>query len=662
MKDKVLIFGGTTEGRMLSEELTRAKIAHKVSVATEYGKEVLEDTGEKELFVGRKTSEEIRRIITEEGFLHVVDATHPFAREASEQIRKACDAAGVEYIRLVRNTGNDTPGNDRVFYADTWEEIIAELNSTKGRLLALTGSKELERIIEAVEDIIPRLFVRVLPDEESIRKCRALGLKGKQIIAMQGPFSKQMNIALIKETGAGCIISKESGRNGGFFEKLEAARECNIKAIVLRNSDSKEEGLSYGEVLSLLGVEKPSCKKITLAGMGPGDERYYTGEFTEALEKADIIFGAQSVINRIKRGNIPLIPKFRGEEIYTYLQKHPGYQNPLALFSGDISLCSGAKTVSVFFKEKGFEVKKISGISSAVVFAERLGISLESAKLISAHGRYANALGYALRTPELIILPSNTKDAFDICTKLSDISSKLMVGYELGTKEELLIDFKAEGDRLAVLTGRCIIYSYNPKALKYTIYSGISDDDFIRGKTPMTKEEIRTLSIRKLALTGEAVLYDIGAGTGSISVEAALLHPDIKVYSIEQDQEAASLLRQNKVKHNADNMEITEGTAPEILYKLPAPTHAFVGGSGGRLKEIIRLILEKNNNTRIVVNCVTAETFSELIDLVDESGEMECDIIQVWVSRYKKTGKYHMPKTLSPVYIVSLERVEDYGK
>ena len=129
----------------------------------------------------------------------------------------------------------------------------------------------------------------------------------------------------------------------------------------------------------------------------------------------------------------------------------------------------------------------------------------------------------------------------------------------------------------------------------------------------MTKEEVRTVSLSKLCLTEDSVCYDVGAGTGSLSIEMALRAHQGKVWAVEKKEDAVELIRQNKVKFAAGNLEIIEGLAPEALTDLPAPTHAFIGGSSGNLKEIVKLLIEKNPQVRIVINCITLETVSEAL-------------------------------------------------
>ncbi|WP_026523869.1 precorrin-6A reductase [Butyrivibrio sp. MB2005] len=683
MSSKVLVFGGTTEGRVLAGYLRDAKIPHEISVATEYGGEILRDTGEDSLVVGRKNAQEIAELIKNDDFTVVVDSTHPFATAVSKEIKSACEKTGVTYLRLKRNTDAGFDSDKPTVFVDTLEDAISELLPEKGVILLLTGSKELKKITAGLSDI-SRVYARVLPNEESISKCVDAGLKGKQIIAMQGPFSRQMNVALIKEVGASVILTKESGKTGGLDEKLEAARECGIRAVVIRDPEkladscdghdirevmeylAKDFGVSSSDLDRILGSDSgfgsdaaKSCaqnmeKSIVLAGIGPGDNRFHTKELQKAIDKADIIFGAESVISRLEGINVPKISKYRGDEICEYLRENPEFKRPVAVFSGDISLCSGAKKAAEILESKGFNVVTIPGISSVTLFLKVLRVGLEDVRIVSAHGRNCNVSGYVRECENLIVLPSDMADAARICREIAENTDKIVIGYELGTCEEKVFEFSNE-ESFEKLTGKCLIYAHNAGALLRPVSGGISDEEFIRGKTPMTKEEIRAISLRKLALTPNAVFYDIGAGTGSVSVEAALTAPEIRVYSIEKKEDAVELLSQNKEKFGASNMEIIEGTAPDALVDLLAPTHAFIGGSSGNMKSILDAVLEKNSGVRIVINCVTAETFSEVMGCIKELPVEEPDILQVWASRHKKVGGYHMADAINPVYIITLQ-------
>ena len=167
----------------------------------------------------------------------------------------------------------------------------------------------------------------------------------------------------------------------------------------------------------------------------------------------------------------------------------------------------------------------------------------------------------------------------------------------------------------------------------------------------MTKSEVRMLSVAKLRLNDDSVIYDIGAGTGSVSIELAQSAYNGKVYAIEMKDAAADLIEQNKLKFRTPNGEVIRGTAPESMVDLPAPTHAFIGGSSGNLKDIVKCLLEKNPKIRMVINAVTLETAGEIVSVIKELDLNEEEIITVSVDRTRRVGRYHLMDAQNPVYI-----------
>ncbi|MCR4939185.1 MAG: precorrin-6Y C5,15-methyltransferase (decarboxylating) subunit CbiT [Treponemataceae bacterium] len=182
---------------------------------------------------------------------------------------------------------------------------------------------------------------------------------------------------------------------------------------------------------------------------------------------------------------------------------------------------------------------------------------------------------------------------------------------------------------------------------------GIPDEDFIRDKVPMTKEEVRVISISKLRLTESSVVYDIGSGTGSVAVEIARLSPSIEVYAVEIKEEAVSLIKRNGEKFCCQNLHVVNVLAPDGLEKLPPPTHAFIGGSKGRLQEIMTFLKEKNPRVRIVLTAVSLETVAEMQSLLEKFNVTDAELVQVSVSRTEKLGGYHLFKANNPVFIYS---------
>lgn len=186
----------------------------------------------------------------------------------------------------------------------------------------------------------------------------------------------------------------------------------------------------------------------------------------------------------------------------------------------------------------------------------------------------------------------------------------------------------------------------------------MKDDVFIRGDVPMTKSEVRAVTLSKLELYQNAVIYDVGAGTGSISVEAAMLMTGGHVYSIEHKQEAIDLICQNKEKFKVHNLTVVGKKAPEAFEGLEAPTHAVIGGSSGNMVSILEQLLAKNPKIRIVINVIALETLAEVVSWI-KSQRIDAEIVSVTVARARKAGSYHLMQGQNPVYIITLGDRED---
>ena len=289
-------------------------------------------------------------------------------------------------------------------------------------------------------------------------------------------------------------------------------------------------------------------------------------------------------------------------------------------------------------------------------------MSWEDAKLLSAHGKNCNLIHYICHYRKVFAILGSGREIGNLAAKLvsygmSDVM--LYVGEKLSYPEEKIFAKTAgeligyEGDAL------CVVCACNPKAKPMLLVHGIRDEEFIRGKAPMTKEEIRTVSLSKLQLPKDAICYDVGAGTGSLSVEMALRAFDGEVYAIEKKDEAAELIHENKMKFAADNLEVIKGEAPEALKSLPAPTHVFIGGSSGNLSQIVDLLMEKNPEVRIVINCITLETVGEALQVIKNQQFTETDIVQISAARSKEIGRYHMMMGENPIYIITCQKREE---
>lgn len=695
---QILIFAGTTEGRGLAERLCSLQMPCTVCVATQYGGQVMGERTGLTVRTGRMGPEEMRRFIREGDYAAVVDATHPYATLVSKHIRESIQGLSMPYLRLKRDTdmaGIIEEKPDRLLYFDSHEACAAYLAGTKGNILLTTGSRELAVYAGAVSR--SRLFVRVIPSIESLQACNACEIVGRQIIAMQGPFLSEMNRALIAQFHIRYLVTKESGTTGGFGEKVEAACAAGIPALVIGNPE-QNEGVSMEEAVNRLlewtGVQKTQAvsampeeaerktqevmewkrvgpgkaesplHQIALLGMGMGDRRLLTGEVQEKLEQAEVLFGAKRLLNESAAWIHPAEakPYYLAEDILPWLQAQECGRKVAVLFSGDTGFYSGAGKLyrvlqqAVEQGELRARVKLYPGICAVSYLAASLGVSWEDAAVESIHGREINLPGLLQNHARTFLLLSGSEDVNRIGKIMLENhlqEAKVYLGFQLSYPEEQIRCLTPQECMQITQKGLYCCMIYNERAAQHVLTPGLSDRLFTRDRVPMTKEEIRILSVCKLRLTQESVLYDIGSGTGSVSVECARLSEKIRVYAIDCNPAAIELTAGNAVKQGLCNIQTVHGSAPDAIQKLPSPTHAFIGGSGGGLGEILKLLYRKNPAMRVVVNAVSLETIAELTALLPKLSLREREIIQVQIARENSAGRYHLMKAENPVYIAA---------
>ncbi len=686
---RILIFAGTTEGRKLSEHLCERGIEHTVCVATEYGEIVLQENPLAHVHMGRMDSEGMRSFFAEQKCKLIVDATHPYAAVVTENIKQAvyafnkahavtdnkpdsCISENIEYVRLKRDT-DISADYDNIRYFEDNEACARALNNTDGNILLTTGSKELS-VYCKTSDVRERLYVRVLPGLESISLCMHNDITGKHILALQGPFSTQLNEALIDQYDIRCLVTKKSGAAGGFIEKIAAAKNKSIPVYIVGQS-GKDDGMSFEAVCEYIDSKYIDSKynrlHIMLAGIGMGNDACMTKAVSDAIESADILLGASRMIEKYS-AKIEKKPYYLAEQIIPYLHEicedTEKSCNVLILFSGDTGFYSGSRKLYMAIKNEisegklNADVSILPGISSVSYIAAAVGETYSDAYICSIHGvKLSNITLRISRHAKTFMLMSGVKDVNMLGQLLSSDerhglqNSSVTVGYQLSYPDESISVLspqectKLQRDGLYI----CMIKNPNPVAANVTPH--IRDAEFIREKVPMTKEEIRHVSICKLNLKLDSVLYDVGSGTGSIAVEAASLSNDMEVYAIEQKENAVQLITQNKEKHGLENIHVINAKAPDGMDTLPMPTHAFIGGSGGNLKEIIEALKAKNPHIRIVINAISLETICEIKEILSAYDVKNEDIVQLQVSRSKQIGHYHLMQAENPVWICSFE-------
>ncbi|MCQ2613352.1 MAG: precorrin-6y C5,15-methyltransferase (decarboxylating) subunit CbiE [Treponemataceae bacterium] len=487
---KVLVFGGTTEGRKIAETLSDNNIFVHVSVATDYGRQVMEEKENLKILEGRLDAASMQLLHEKNGYDAVIDATHPFATAVSENIKQSF-AGTVPLIRFERNVQNgeteesgkflaaaqteessdktaeesdEKPG--QILYADSAEQCRELLLQTQGRILLTTGSKDLN--VFCKDDFLKeRIVARVLPGLESISLCRENKLEGRQIIAMQGPFSKKMNIAQIEDYGISVLVTKESGKTGGTDTKIQAAVEKGIKCIVIKNpslhkadSSSDKNCITvnsfdkfYTCLESILGVRINTAADIcvNLIGIGMGSAKNMTVEAAEKISNADVIFGAERMLSGIN-AKAEKYPYYLAKDIVPllndFIKSGRSLENVCVLFSGDTGFFSGAAKLSEELRSLGqISMKILPGISAMSYLAAKTGINYQDAVIISLHGTEENVWKPKLSASlaegrKIFLLTSGVKDVHKVgkqvweCNKSADLHYRMATGFQLSYENE----------------------------------------------------------------------------------------------------------------------------------------------------------------------------------------------------------------------------------
>lgn len=664
---RILIFGGTTEGRKLAEYLTKRGARVHVCVATAYGEQMLDKDEHLTVSAARMDETEMCTFLREFRPAYTVDATHPYAKEVTEHAKAACRACQVPYLRLLRaaegekeriTAGSAAERGKGQITVGSVAEAVEALKQTSGNILVTTGSKELSAYT-ALPDYRERIYARVLPSEEGISACAQIGLTGRHVIGMQGPFSRELNLALLREYDISWMVTKESGKAGGYEEKWEAASQAGA-GLVLVGRPEETEGLSFAEVCRFLTekLELSPSWEVTLVGIGPGSLQGFTQEAREACKNAQLLIGASRMLQAAAQPGQETVSAYRPEEILAAIQSHPEWERVTVALSGDVGFYSGARKLQELLeREPQIRVRRIPGVSAIACFCAKLGISWEDAALVSMHGKRANVLSVVREHRHTLILAGNGNEIRRLGQDLMDSGLsglRTAVGSALSYEEEIILQGDAgtlasyQGDALAV------IYIENPRGGEGQSVHGLPDKAFLRGKTPMTKEEVRSVSLSKLQLRRNSVVYDVGAGTGSVAVEAALQAAKGQVFAVERTGEGQRLIRENARRFQVDNLTLIAGEAPDALADLPAPDCVFIGGSGGRLREILETVFEKNPRARVVLSAITLETVAEATACLKELDTEAEEIIQLSVARAEKAGPYHLMKGQNPIFLISV--------
>ena len=491
--------------------------------------------------------------------------------------------------------------------------------------------------------------------QASLQTCADCGIAPDHIIAMQGPFDEALNCAMLRAVNARYLVTKDTGGAGGYGAKIAAAKRAGAQAVVI-GRPAQVEGLSPEEMLTHLEKTLPLTpprKRVVLAGLGMGNIETRTLGLERAIREADCLIGAQRMLESVdctgKRCHTAVLAR----DIANFIRSDSGRRYAV-LLSGDTGFYSGARGLVAELTDMDVEV--LPGVGSLQYLCARLQRPWQDVRALSLHGRDCDFVGEVRRNPAVFALVGGSDGAHQAIARLCDAglgTCTVHVGQRLGYEDERIASGTAQELSQQSFDPLSVVLVENDQSGAFVVTHGLPDESFDRDETPMTKSEVRSISLSKLQLTRGAVVYDVGSGSGSVSVECALQASQGRVYAIEMKERALALTRHNAEKFGLTNLEVVAGAAPDALESLPAPTHAFIGGSTGNLRGIIDCLLKKNPNVRIVANAVTLETVAELTELC-KSFEV-CDIAEVSVSKPRVLGRYHLMTAQNPVYIFTLQ-------
>lgn len=395
---------------------------------------------------------------------------------------------------------------------------------------------------------------------------------------------------------------------------------------------------------------------VTLIGMGSGQPENLTLQGLAALRQADLILGARRLLAVLPAGCTEnRAAAYRPDEVAELLQTS-GAENAVLVYSGDTGFYSGASSMMEKLEALGVRARVLPGLSSIQLLAAALGRPWQGWNLVSAHGRTCDPVAECMQGRPTFFLTGGSEDPATLCAQLAaegfgDVQG--VVGQCLGAPEEKL--FRGSVKELAAgrFNSLSVLLVEAAEVLPRRA-PGLPDEAFERGDVPMTKQEVRAAVLAKLAVRPEDILWDVGAGTGSVSVELALAAPRGRVYAVECRPEGCALIKANREKFRTRNLVLVEGLAPDALSDLPAPDAVFIGGSKVSLAAIVDAALEKNPDARICVSAIALESLSAAVAALTAKGRT-VQVSQIAVSRAKAVGGLHLMIAQNPIYLITGE-------
>ena len=393
--------------------------------------------------------------------------------------------------------------------------------------------------------------------------------------------------------------------------------------------------------------------RVTLAALGGGTPETMTLECAAALQMAGCVIGAKRLLEQLPEGCTQnRIAAVKPDAILAEILRQD--KDCAVVYSGDTGFYSGTRGLLPLLEEKGIPFRVLPGVSSVQLLSARLGRPWQDWNLVSAHGTECSVITAVTAGKPAFFLTGGILGPAEICKRLTEAglgALPVTVGERLSYPDEKI----TAGTAAELAAG-----TYAPLSVLLAEAAprrerrcpGFPDSAFLRGEVPMTKQEVRAAALAKLAVGPSDILWDVGAGTGSVSVELALAAPEGDTFAVECKPEACGLIRANREKFSVWNLHLIEGRAPDALRGLPAPGAVFIGGTRGGMAEIVDIVLEKNPAARVCISAIALETLSAAVAALTERG-LTAHVTQIAVSRSKSAGRLHLLTANNPIFLIT---------
>lgn len=394
-------------------------------------------------------------------------------------------------------------------------------------------------------------------------------------------------------------------------------------------------------------------RDITLIGMG-ASAATLTAEGWDALRRAERVAGARRLLEALPpEVTAERIPAVKPEEILPALE---GACSAAVLYSGDTGFYSGAPALLERLRGRQVQVELQPGLSSVQLLAARLGRPWQDWKLVSAHGRPCDPVAAVCGgKPAFFLTGVGESGPAALCQKLVDAGLdglRVVVGEDLGLASQRIFAgsaAQAAGERFGPLA----VLLAEPAFRLPRRTPGWPDGTFVRAEgVPMTKQAVRAQALAQLALRPGETVWDVGAGTGSVSLEMAYANGGAPVWAVERLPAACAVLEENRRRLGGWNVRVVEGAAPEALAGLPAPGAVFVGGTGGELEPILDAVWAANPEARVCLTAIALETLAAALEAFAARGR-QAEVVQIAAAHAGGPGRLHLLRAENPVFILT---------